>query len=206
MRIGVAAAVVALSALGLVGCTQSAQQADGPPVIVPGKPGETASTVLSGVTATQDPPNDADLAYVQMMIPHHQQALEMTALAPQRASNETVRGLAARIADTQGPEAKAMQSWQQQFGGPHAGHGGHTDHSSMPGMATADQIAALKAATGAPFDELFLRLMTAHHEGALKMAKELLTTGRDVRVEEMAQDIIATQTDEIARMKALATP
>jgi uncharacterized protein (DUF305 family) len=76
----------------------------------------------------------------------------------------------------------------------------------MPGMATADQMAALKAATGADFDRLYLQLMIAHHEGAVRMAVEVLSSGRDVRVEEMANDVAVSQTDEMERMKAITIP
>jgi uncharacterized protein (DUF305 family) len=77
------------------------------------------------------------------------------------------------------------------------------DTSQMPGMATPEQLAALRAASGADFDRLFFQLMTAHHEGALTMATEVLSTGSDVFVEEMAQEVLATQTDEIGRMRTM---
>ncbi|WP_199440182.1 DUF305 domain-containing protein [Umezawaea beigongshangensis] len=204
MRIGVTAAAVVLSAagvFGLVACT--GEPAGGTtPVIAPGKPGEAAATLTEGATAPEVPPNEADLEYVQMMIAHHGQALEMTALAPDRASHETVKGLASRIADSQGPEVEAMKTWQNQRGGPHAAHGSH-DHSTMPGMASAEQLAQLAAASGAEFDRLFVQLMTTHHEGAIQMANDVLTKGSTEYVEEMATDVIATQSDEIARMRAL---
>jgi uncharacterized protein (DUF305 family) len=70
-------------------------------------------------------------------------------------------------------------------------------------MATAEQLAALKAASGPAFDKMFLELMTRHHEGAVTMAADLLQTGSDVFVEEMAQDVISTQQKEIGQMKAM---
>nr|BFF00745.1 hypothetical protein GCM10020241_24200 [Streptoalloteichus tenebrarius] len=136
-----------------------------------------------------------------MMITHHRQALDMAALAPQRAGDEQVRGLAARISDAQGPEIAAMRAWLERTGQAEQ-HGGH-DHASMPGMATPEQLAALRAASGGEFDRQFLRLMIAHHEGAVTMATDVLTRGVDVFVQEMAQDVIATQTAEITRMRAL---
>ncbi|MBB5954284.1 uncharacterized protein (DUF305 family) [Saccharothrix tamanrassetensis] len=207
MRILFVAAVVAF----LAACTSQSEGA--PPVIVPKGPGEQAETMDPGDVGTDRwvAPGEADLKYVASMIVHHRQALEMSSLAPDRASNETVKGLASRIYDTQGPEIDAMEQWQRQFAekAPAHGHDGtlpHVDHDSMPGMATPEQLAALKAARGADFDRLFLQLMIAHHEGAVKMAVDLLSTGTDVRVEEMANDVVASQSDEIARMKAIVIP
>jgi uncharacterized protein (DUF305 family) len=204
MRIGTAVAAVVLSGagvFGLVACTGEPAE-DATPVIAPGRPGEVAATLSEGAAVPENPPNEADLEYVQMMIVHHGQALEMTALAPERASHETVKGLASRIADTQGPEVEAMKIWQNQRGGPHAAHGSH-DHSTMPGMASAEQLAQLRAASGTDFDRLFVQLMTTHHEGAIQMANEVLAKGSTEYVEEMAADVIATQSDEINRMSTL---
>jgi uncharacterized protein (DUF305 family) len=209
MRIRVGLVAVALV---LAGCT-SAPAEDAAPVIVPGAPGEQNKTVSKDDIGTGGfvAPNERDLAYVVGMIEHHRQAVDMTALAPERASNETVRGLASRIHDTQGPEIGAMEQWQKQFAANAEQHGHstslpHVDHGSMPGMASDEDMAALKAAAGGEFDRLFVKLMIAHHKGALKMAEDVLATGVDVKVEEMAADVIATQTDEINRMQTLALP
>ncbi|PRY40348.1 DUF305 domain-containing protein [Umezawaea tangerina] len=207
MRIKVGVAAVALL---LAGCTGTSSTEDAAPVIVPGAPGETAKTISPDDLGTDRyiAPNDRDLAYVAGMVVHHRQAVEMTELAPERASNEVVRGLAARIHDTQGPEIGAMEQWQRQYAAT-AGEHGHSgkmpdvDHAAMPGMATAEQMGELKAARGEEFDRVFVRLMVAHHKGALAMAEEVLSSGVDVKVEEMAADVIATQTDEINRMQGL---
>ena len=207
MRIVFVAVLVAV----LAGCTS--QSGDQPPIIVPQGPGEQARTMAPEEFGTDRwvAPSEADLKYVARMIVHHKQALDMTALAPERAQHETVRGLASRIHDTQGPEIAAMEQWQRQYAenAPAHGHGGElpeVDHGSMPGMATDEQMAALAAARGADFDRLFLQLMIAHHEGAVQMAVEVLSSGIDVRVEEMANDVSASQTDEINRMKAIKIP
>lgn len=207
MRILFVAVLVAF----LAACT--APPEDAPPIIAPKGPGEQAETIAPGDVGTDRwvAPSEADLKYVASMIVHHKQALDMSALAPERARDETVRGLASRIHDTQGPEIGAMEQWQRQFAenAPAHGHEGKlpdVDHAAMPGMATDEQLAALRAASGADFDRLFLRLMIAHHEGALKMAVDLLSTGSDVRVEEMANDVVASQSDEIARMRAISIP
>ncbi|MET8682355.1 DUF305 domain-containing protein [Streptomyces sp. NPDC004647] len=193
--------------LALAGCeSDSAATADdGPSVVAPGKPGEAAQT-LSADEAKKavgdDSPNSADFGYVQRMIKHHRQALVMTGLAEKHAQSGTVRRLADRISAAQGPETKAMQGWQKRNGGPgeHAGH----DHGAMPGMATGEQLAELREARGRAFDELFLKLMITHHQGAVTMATELLSDGNNVLVEEMANDVIAQQTSEINRMRGMS--
>jgi uncharacterized protein (DUF305 family) len=202
---------VAVLAAVLAGCT--AQSPDQPPIIAPQGPGEQAQTLAPEDFGTDRwvAPSEADLEYVARMIVHHEQALTMTALAPERAQNETVRGLASRIHDTQGPEISGMKQWQRQYAesAPAHGHSAdlpEVDHGSMPGMATDEQLAALEAARGADFDRLFLELMIAHHEGAVQMAVELLSSGTDVRVEEMANDVVASQTDEVERMRAITIP
>ncbi|NUT47645.1 MAG: DUF305 domain-containing protein [Saccharothrix sp.] len=207
MRMVFVAVLVAV----LAGCTS--QPDDQPPIIAPQGPGEQAKTLAPEDFGTDRwvAPSEADLAYVARMIVHHRQALDMTALAPERARDETVRGLASRIHDTQGPEIAAMEQWQRQFAqnAPAHGHSAtlpDVSHDSMPGMATDEQMAALAAARGADFDRLFLQLMIAHHEGAVRMAIELLSSGTDVRVEEMANDVVATQGDEIERMRAITIP
>ncbi|QFZ19144.1 DUF305 domain-containing protein [Saccharothrix syringae] len=203
--------LIAVLAAVLVGCTS--QASDEAPVIVPQGPGEPARTLSPEDVGTDRwvAPSEADVTYVAKMIVHHRQALEMSALAPERAQDATVKGLASRINDTQGPEIGAMEQWQREYAqqAPAHGHSGSQpefDHAAMPGMASAADLAALAAARGADFDRLYVRLMTAHHEGALKMAVEVLSNGSDVRVEEMANDVIVTQTDEIERMKAIALP
>lgn len=176
-----------------------------PSVIAPGAPGGKATTLSKDEAAEalpDDSPNPADLTYVTNMIAHHQQALVMTALADTHASDEQVRGLAARIDAAQGPEIDVMEAWLRTNGGSHdAGH--EHDHSSMPGMATAAQLAELRAARGADFDRRFLRLMITHHRGAVTMATDVLTHGRNVQVGEWANEVIAQQSAEIARMRAM---
>lgn len=187
--------------MALAGCTEPAPAGDQPAVIVPGKPGEPARTLSPDQAgdARQKPSfNDADVRYVRMMITHHQQAIEMTALVPSRGARDDVKALASRIADTQGPDIKAMEAWLTKVNAPQ-----HEMNDPMPGMASAEQLAALRAASGPAFDKMFLQLMTTHHEGAVAMAGELLQTGSDVFVEEMAQDVLATQQKEIGRMRAM---
>jgi uncharacterized protein (DUF305 family) len=174
-------------------------------VIAPGKPGEAAETLSAADAAKQrnedDSPNTADFAYARMMIEHHTQALEMTALAPQQAASGQVKRLAARIAAAQGPEITTMKGWLTA----HHGDERATEHrhEAMPGMATEAQLRELRAARGKTFDTLFLKLMITHHDGAITMATEVKAQGNNIQVEEMADDVIAQQTSEISRMRAL---
>ncbi|MEU9251808.1 DUF305 domain-containing protein [Streptomyces sp. NPDC048270] len=207
-----AAVVAAGLLLVLAGCQDEDRAGgapgaeDGRPVVVaPGKPGEKARTLTPEQAAGEKPddsPNAADHAYVQGMIEHHRQALAMSALAPQRASADGVKRLAERIAAAQQPEIGAMERWLALHPAPPAGTGGH-DHGAMPGMATEQQLRELTGAAGADFDRLFLKLMTAHHEGALKMAGQALAGGNNVAVEEMATEVVATQSAEVHRMRAM---
>ncbi|WP_229377356.1 DUF305 domain-containing protein [Streptomyces sp. VRA16 Mangrove soil] len=205
-------ALLAVFALGLTGCDSGGgAKADspgssGPSVIAPGKPGEAAET-LSARDAQErgadDRPNSADVSYAQMMILHHEQALSMTELAPKRAESEQVKRLAERITAAQGPEIDTMRGWLKKYKKQEA-PSGHAAHEAMPGMATEAQLKSLREARGAAFDELFLKLMITHHQGAVTMATEVKSDGNDVVVEEMADDVIAQQTAEISRMREMS--
>ncbi|MFJ3903104.1 DUF305 domain-containing protein [Streptomyces sp. NPDC090025] len=214
------AGTVLLALFALTACESGSGRADSvpgggssggsPAIVAPGRPGEPARRVSPEEAARLMPderPNSADHAYVQMMIEHHRQALTLTALAPGRASSAGVRKVAERISAAQGPEIGAMEAWVENNGGPRAlpGSGGHAGHGgrAMPGMATEAQLAQLRAAKGAAFDRLFLKLMIAHHEGAISMAADVLREGNAVLVEEMADDVIAQQSAEIERMRGL---
>lgn len=203
----VVAAVIALGGCDDGGDTEPAAGRDsGPGVVAPGRPGEPARTLTAEEAAKEagrDTANSADFRYAQMMIEHHAQALVMTELVPERASATAVKRLAERISAGQKPEIGAMEGWLKSNGGedrkqPH-------DHAAMPGMATGAQLKELRAAKGEAFDELFLKLMITHHQGAVAMATEALSEGNDVIVEEMASDVVAQQTVEIDRMRALMT-
>ncbi|MFJ4908034.1 DUF305 domain-containing protein [Streptomyces sp. NPDC093249] len=210
-RAVVAVALSAVAVLALTACepdpgkgAPQAASSDGNTVVAPGKPGEPARRISPEEAASLLPdesPNGADFRYTQMMIVHHQQALTMTALAPERAASIKVKKVAERIGAAQKPEIGAMEAWLKNNGGPReqAGH----DHGSMPGMATGAQLEKLKNARGKAFDELFLKLMITHHEGAVTMAAEVLGQGNNVLVEEMANDVIAQQSSEINRMRSM---
>ncbi|MEV0148193.1 MULTISPECIES: DUF305 domain-containing protein [unclassified Nonomuraea] len=204
--------IVGACALLLVaGCTDSPAAAppaptatETAPVIAPGRPGEEARTLSPSEAATVVPPqkaNAADVRYLQNMIVHHRQALDMSLLAGSRAASEAVRRLASRINDVQGPEIAMMTDWLKAEGQQVPDH--HAAHEGMPGMATPEQMESLKAAQGAAFDRLFVQLMTAHHQGAITMSTEVLKQGSHLRVQEIAEDISVSQAAEIRRMSAM---
>jgi uncharacterized protein (DUF305 family) len=208
-RLATAGAGVVLALGVLAGCSSEPPPppTNSAPVIVPGGPGEEASTIAPGdaTVAEQPGPNDADKTFIRDMIVHHEQAVYMAGLAPERASSSDVKGLASRIHDVQGPEIDMMNRWLSQHSvptvDPNAPHGHGGGGGAMPGMATQEQLDALKNAKGAAFDTLFLQLMIAHHQGALSMADEVRKSGVDVRVQEIADDVTAEQSDEIRRMQ-----
>ncbi|MGX1268198.1 uncharacterized protein (DUF305 family) [Streptomyces phaeoluteigriseus] len=203
----------ALFALVLTGCDSGSDSgsdaAAGPSVIAPGKPGEANRTLSAQDAAEQrvddDTPNSADIDFARMMIEHHRQALEMTGLAPEQAQSAKLKALASRITAAQGPEIQAMESWLATNGkdGDGAAGGGHDHAAGMPGMATEAQMKKLRAASGEAFDQLFLTLMITHHEGAITMAGDVKAQGNNVRIEEIADNVVAEQTTEITRMRAM---
>ncbi|MFF3491856.1 DUF305 domain-containing protein [Streptomyces sp. NPDC002795] len=214
MKVAVAA-LVAVPALALTGCDSggaddagkaNSRASAGPSVIAPGKPGDAAETLSADDAkkrGADDTPNSADVTYAQMMITHHEQALRMTQLAPKQAGSAKLKGLAERISAAQGPEIETMRGWLQKYDRDTAPEGHHA-HDTMPGMATESQLKKLKAARGEAFDELFLKLMITHHQGAVTMATEVKSGGNNIQVEEMADDVIAQQTTEIERMRDMS--
>jgi uncharacterized protein (DUF305 family) len=213
-----AVALATALATGLAGCgADEPERVVGENVLQPGRPGEEATVLEPGTTLppSEDPYEESDVAFLVQMIPHHEQALEMARLAPDRAQDERVLGLASRIADVQQAEIDVYARWLADHGlaedgrptgragGGDGEHGHDVDTSSMPGMASGDDLVALAAADGVEFDRLWLTLMIAHHEGALTMAQEREPTGTNIRVGELAADVVVTQLDEIATMEAV---
>jgi uncharacterized protein (DUF305 family) len=136
-----------------------------------------------------------DLMFAQMMIPHHEQAIEMSDLALANSDNSEVRDLATKIRAEQGPEIELMKSWSDSSMGSHAGH-------MMDGMLSDDEMNELKGARGVEFDRLFLEGMIKHHEGAIEMADDVVDS-KNVEVSQLAKSIIAAQRTEIEYMKEL---
>jgi uncharacterized protein (DUF305 family) len=143
---------------------------------------------------------DADVMFLQMMIPHHEQAVEMSMLAAKNGAGPQVLKLADTIAAAQGPEIEQMRTWLDESG---AGMmmGGHAGH--MDGVLSDEQMSQLADAQGADFDRLYLEGMIGHHEGAITMAQDAIDNGENPSVIALAQKIIDAQTSEIAQMKQM---
>lgn len=183
-----------------------------PAIIQPGAPGQAnrtisaeAATDLSKVQATA-----ADIKFMQGMIGHHAQALEMTALIPDRTSRREMALLGQRISVSQADEIEMMKTWLQKRGQEiPAEHHHHTAEGFMPGMLTPEQMTELANAKGEHFDQLFLKYMIQHHEGALTMVDELFKTpgaGQEGDINAFAADVDSDQRMEINRMRALLGP
>jgi uncharacterized protein (DUF305 family) len=170
---------------------------------------ETSSdnSMGSGGMMGSDTLNDAsdlsqnDVMFLQMMIPHHEQAVEMSTLAETNSTNPELLALAARIKAAQGPEIELMTKLLTD-----AGQAMMMDHSmGNNGMMGMDDMLALAAATGNEFDVLYLTGMIAHHEGAINMTNPVASSA-NMEVKKLAENIITSQTAEIAEMtKLLAT-
>lgn len=149
---------------------------------------------------------EADVRFMQGMIVHHQQALEMTDLVPARGNHEDVRLLAQRIEISQEDEILAMKDWLEDRGEEIPSVGTHGHHALMPGMATEQEMARLAAATGTGFDRLFLELMIRHHQGALVMVEDLFASpgaGQESEIYQFASHVAGGQKIEITRMRRM---
>ncbi|MEP3422831.1 MAG: DUF305 domain-containing protein [Erythrobacter sp.] len=205
----------------------SIAMAQSAPIVQPGAPGQDSRT-LSADEATQLAKvsyTDADVRFMQGMIVHHQQAVDMSKLVEDRTNNEEVVTISGRILSSQADEIEFMNAWLAERGeqtvmtgmdgheghnmGEHSGHSldhSTVDHSTMSGMASPEQMAALAAAQGTEFDRLFLTLMIAHHEGALDMTEELLRqpgSAADPILFRFVGDIDNDQSTEIDRMDTI---
>ena len=196
-----------------------AQQAEPPtPVVVqPGAPGQPTKTLPPETRPTLPPATPADINFMQGMIMHHAQAVEMTALIDSRTNNKELHTLGARINKSQSDEISFMKRWlmargQQTTHTMHHMEG--MDMSSdptlpgmlMPGMLSAKQMAALRKAKGEQFDRLFLTGMIQHHQGALTMVKDLFDTagaGQDAELFNFVTDVDSGQRAEIRIMQTM---
>ncbi|BBY27380.1 DUF305 domain-containing protein [Mycolicibacterium sediminis] len=149
--------------------------------------------------------NDADVTFAKDMIPHHEQAVEMSALVPDRSSDPAVVELAAAISKAQEPEVGQMQAFLKEWtGSSETGHEGHDMGAmNMQGMVDGATMEKLKTLKGADFDTLWLRSMIGHHEGAIAMAKTEIADGADADAKKLAESIVDAQQSEIAQMKSM---
>ena len=202
-------AVVAVSAVlvltAAAGCSSDDAKRDGPVVLQPGEVGEGNKRVdASSIKPLEDEYNDADRDFVEMMVPHHHQAVLMAELASSRAEDDQVARFAQRIGDTQKGEIAVLQAWLEERDLPRASltpTGEHAEH--MAGMLTQAQLDELAAARGAAFDRLFVKRMIAHHEGAVAMADRALSDGSEAINRTFAADVAATQSAEITRLREI---
>ena len=198
--------VVTTSCAGPVGTA-------GTRIIQPGAPGETAQAfntaeleAIGGLSHSE-----ADVRFMRGMIPHHGQALDMTALVPTRATTNGFRSMALRMQISQRDEIRLMERWlterEEDIPPPNA----HRmmmagDMALMPGMLSAGQMEQLTSATGQEFERLFLEFMIMHHEGALTMVQTLFNSsgaGQESLIFKFATDVDADQTIEIMRMRRM---
>lgn len=189
-RTGAAVLGTALSLSFLAGCGQAETPAPAAP------PAQTAPAH-----------NDVDVMFAQGMLPHHQQAIEMSRMAAQNAGSQQVKDLAARIDAAQGPEIDKLNGWLRDWNAQQSGHGGHGGHGghSMTGMMSTDEMASLGQTKGHEFDQKFLMLMIKHHEGAVEMARTEVEKGRFPDAQQMAREIMISQQSEIDSMRTMLT-
>lgn len=221
-RAAVAVAGLALAAaLPLSGCTTGTERAQAAPavtspdapVLQPGRPGQP-NTSLTGTAAAPTPSvatDPDDVRFLQDMVVHHAQAIVMVDLARDHLADAQVKALASRIADEQEPEIAYMARLLRERGAdvppqaenPRFAANSHGGHGSMPGMATPQQLEALAAARGVEADRMWLRLMTAHHRGALAMVLDQQRDGRDELVTQLGDEIHVTQLAQINHMQGM---
>ncbi len=200
--------LVVLLTLAAAACGGAAQSH--PPILQPGAPGEPTRVIgpNAAVDMSRVGHTAADVRFIQGMIGHHAQAVEMTALVDTRTSSDAMRKLGQRIQASQTDEIKMMEHWLSTRGeaapSPHAHHA--MGATLMPGMLTAQEMSRLSAAKAREFDRLFLEGMIKHHEGALVMVKDLFAApgaGQDSEIFAFASDVEADQRIEIDRMRGM---
>jgi uncharacterized protein (DUF305 family) len=206
MKTAVLLAAFIAAAASLRPAQAGAQQ---PVVVQPGAPGMPTRTLPPSTRPSLPPVAQADVEFMQGMIMHHTQAVDMTALISSHTENKQVRALGAKISSSQSDEIRFMQRWLAARGEPTTMQMPGMDMQGkamapMPGMLTPAQMAALRAAHGAQFDHLFLTGMIQHHNGALIMVKDLFDqagAGQDADIFNFATDADNTQRAEIRIMQ-----
>lgn len=183
------------------------------PIVQPGAPGKRSKAITpAAASAPKRIPFDADVVFMQGMIHHHAQAVEMVDLLRIRGESRELRAFGERITISQSDEIRFMKEWLDERGKPAAASHDHANHAAMaampmmPGMLTPEQMAALAKAKGAEFDRLFLTGMIQHHIGALVMVEDLFDTpgaGQDAALYDFATDIDNTQRAEINIMRGM---
>lgn len=148
--------------------------------------------------------NADDVAFATNMIPHHQQAVDLSALVPDRSTNSELAGLAQQISAAQKPEINVMKVFLVQWNENPDANSGHAGHgNTMQGMVDEATMTTLKSLNGAEFDKLWLESMISHHQGAIEMAKAEIANGDNVDAKSLAKNIVTTQEAEIGQMKQM---
>ena len=198
--------------LSSINAQDKSENKDAPVIVRPGAPGQSTKVLPSSTRAKLPQRSPKDIEFMQGMIMHHAQAVEMTALIQERTENKEVRLLGSRISQSQSDEMAFMKRWLVNRGEsvsmpmPKGMFGHRNHHQMMPGMLSEKQMDALKKAQGAEFDRLFLTGMIQHHQGALDMVKELFETagaGQDAELFNFATDVDSGQRAEIKIMRTL---
>ncbi|MGX1806689.1 DUF305 domain-containing protein [Nocardia sp. NPDC055321] len=188
-------AAIALFAAGCGGDDDSATAASS----------STTVAATSAQAATRTDFNEDDVSFLQMMYPHHAQAVDMAAMVPSRSQNPELIALAKAIEQAQTPEMQQITALLQAFGkgAPSATVDGHAGHGGMSGMMTEAQMTELQGLSGTEFDQLWMRMMIEHHEGAVTMANAELTDGVNPDAKAMAKAIVVGQQTEIDQMRRM---
>ena len=200
-----AAAAVALLAAGCGSNPSTSSNPSGTstsPSMTGSMPGMDHGNSASPSAATRTDFNDADVTFLQMMYPHHAQAVEMAQLVPGRSQNQQVLTLAANIENAQAPEMAQISALLTSFGRPapmpDAGH-----MTAMPGMMAPDQMNTLKGLSGKEFDRMWLQMMIHHHTGAITMSNTEIANGANPDARNLAHKIITNQQAEIDQMNSM---
>ena len=217
LRCGLMIAIALASLCSLPVFAQQASPAT-PVVVQPGAPGEPTRILPPSTRGTLPPRSPKDVEFMQGMIMHHAQAVEMTALIESHTASRNLRLLGARISHSQTEEIKFMERWLEARGEPTSmpmpkmsgmdmpGMDMSSHQMLMPGMLTREQMEALRRAKGRQFDHLFLAGMIQHHNGALIMVKDLFDTagaGQDAELFNFATDVDSGQRAEIRIMQTM---
>jgi uncharacterized protein (DUF305 family) len=210
LRTGLIAAGALIGAMAaLPAYAQRADSKSEPVVVQPGAPGQPTRQLPASTKAVLPARSRKDVEFMQGMIMHHAQAVEMTAIIESRTANKNVRLLGDRIRQSQSDEISFMKRWLEVRGeavSPQMDMADHQHHTLMPGMLTAKQMDALKKAKGPEFNGLFLAGMIQHHKGALVMVEDLFNTagaGQDAELFNFASDVDSGQRAEIRSMETL---
>lgn len=198
------ALVAGTSAVALLaaGCSNGDDKDGSMPGMDHGASSSSAPAASSSAPAARTDFNAADITFLQMMYPHHAQAVEMAKLVPSRSQNQELITLAKSVEQAQSPEMQQISTLLQAFGkpAPSTTMGGH---QGMSGMMTDDQMKQLEKLSGAEFDKMWMRMMIEHHQGAIAMANTELATGQNADAKALAQAITGAQQGEIDQMNRM---